>query len=257
VTERERVRAFLRETEEATCDAAVPARHGTALTTPSLPLVWQLNALRVEDPDAGAGAVAAEAEELQSHLGHRKLVVPDPEQGARLAPELARLGWNVGRLVVMVRTREPATDRSPDGGAEVDRAAGAAALAAFRREQPLDSGAESIRQLHEMDERYTRAAAARDFVAPPGEAWASCRLLSGRGLAEVDQVGTLSAHRRRGHASAAVLAAVRAARAEALDPVFLITDAGDWPQYLYRRLGFDHFDRRWEFLKLPLSASPT
>jgi ribosomal protein S18 acetylase RimI-like enzyme len=70
-------------------------------------------------------------------------------------------------------------------------------------------------------------------------------------------VGTLAAHRKRGHASAAVLAAVSAARAEALDPVFLITDAGDWPQYLYRRLGFDHFDRRWEFMKLPLSTSPT
>jgi ribosomal protein S18 acetylase RimI-like enzyme len=210
----------------------------------------------VEDPDADAVAVASEAEELQSQLAHRKLVVPDPEQGARLAPELARLGWNVGRLVVMVRRREPATDRSAEGGAEVDRAVGAQALAAFRREQPLDS-AESIRQLHEMDERYTRAAAARDFVAPAGEAWASCRLLSGRGLAEIDQVGTLAAHRRRGHASAAVLAAVGAARAEALDPVFLITDAGDWPQYLYRRLGFDHFDRRWEFMKLPLSTSPT
>ncbi len=256
MTDRERVRAFLRETEEATCDAAVPARHGTALTTPSLPLVWQLNALRVEDPAADAGAVAAEAEELQSHLAHRKLLVPDPEQGARLAPDLARLGWNVSRVVVMVCTREAAGDRSPDGGVEVDRAAGADALAAFRREQPLDS-AESIRQLHEMDERYTRVAAARDFVAPPGEAWASCRLLSGRGLAEVDQVGTLAAHRRRGHASAAVLAAVGAARAESLDPVFLLTDAGDWPQYLYRRLGFDHFDRRWEFMKLPISTSPT
>ncbi len=256
MTERERVRAFLRETEEATCDAAVPARHGTALTTPSLPLVWQLNALRVEDPDADARAVAAEAEALQSHLAHRKLVVPDPEQGARLAPELARLGWNVSRLVVMVRTREPAGDRSAEGGAEVNRAAGAEALAAFRREQPLDS-TESIRQLHQMDERYTRVAAARDFVAPPAEGWASCRLLSGRGVAEVDQVGTVSAHRRRGYASAAVLAAVSAARAEALDPVFLITDAADWPQYLYRRLGFDHFDRRWEFMKLPLSTSPT
>jgi GNAT superfamily N-acetyltransferase len=257
VTERDQVRAFLRETEEAVCDAAVPARHGTALTTPSLPLVWQLNALRVEDPDAEAAAVAAEADELQSHLAHRKLVVPDPEQGARMAPHLARLGWNVGRLVVMVAARDPAADRSPAGGIEADRAAGAAALAAFRREQPLDSNAESIRQLHEMDDRYTRVAAARDFAAPPGEGWGSCRLLSGYALAEVDQVGTLAAHRGRGHASAAVLAAVSAADAEGLDPVFLVTDAGDWPQYLYRRLGFDHFDRTWEFLKLPVSTSPT
>ena len=257
MTARERVRAFLRETEEAVCDAVLPARHGTALTTPSLPLVWQLNALRVDDPGAEAAAVAAEAEELQSHLAHRKLLVPDPELGARLAPQLARLGWNVGRLVVMVHAREPAADRPRAGGVEVDRAAGAEAMAAFRREQPLDSSAESIRQLHEMDERYTRVVAARDFAAPPGEVWGSCRLLSGHGVGEVDQVGTLAAHRGRGHASAAVLAAVSAADAAGLDPVFLVTDAGDWPQYLYRRLGFDHFDRTWEFLKLPLSTSPT
>jgi hypothetical protein len=38
--------------------------------------------------------------------------------------------------------------------------------------------------------------------------------------------------------------------------VFLVTDAGDWPQYLYRRLGFEPVDRQWEFLKLPLGSTP-
>ena len=71
-------------------------------------------------------------------------------------------------------------------------------------------------------------------------------------------MGTLAAHRGRGHASAAVLAAVGAARRRGTAiRCSCVTDAGDWPQYLYRRLGFDHFDRTWEFLKLPLSTSPT
>jgi hypothetical protein len=50
MTELERIRSFMRDSEEAVCDEARPARHGTSLLTPGLPLVWQLNVLRVEDP---------------------------------------------------------------------------------------------------------------------------------------------------------------------------------------------------------------
>ena len=42
-------------TEEAVVDEVRPLPHGTALLTPSLPLVWQLNAVRVEDPAAEPG----------------------------------------------------------------------------------------------------------------------------------------------------------------------------------------------------------
>ena len=55
--------------------------------------------------------------------------------------------------------------------------------------------------------------------------------------------------------ASAVLAALDSAAD--LDPVFLLTDAEDWPQHLYRRLGFEPAGVEWEFLKLPLrSASP-
>jgi GNAT superfamily N-acetyltransferase len=256
MTELERIRSFMRDSEEAVCDEARPARHGTSLLTPGLPLVWQLNVLRVEDPEADPDRLVEEAERLQGGLAHRKLLVPDPELGARLAPALARRGWNVGRLLVMVRRRAP--DRPPRRGlgGEVDRRAGAHALAAFRREQPLDAGSETIRQLAEMDERYSRRVGARDFAAPQAEGHSSCRLFAGSGIGQVDQVGTLQGHRNRGYGRAAVLAAADAATADGLDPVFLITDAGDWPQYLYRRLGFEPLDRAWEFLKLPLGATP-
>ena len=67
---------------------------------------------------------------------------------------------------------------------------------------------------------------------------------------------TLGAHRNRGHARAAVLAALDAAAAAGLDPVFLLSEGEDWPQHLYRRLGFDDVDIQWEFLKLPLRSTP-
>jgi ribosomal protein S18 acetylase RimI-like enzyme len=249
-----RIMAHLRRADEAAVDEVAPTRHGKALLTPSLPLVWQLNALRAEDPDAGPGELAAEAEEVLGSAGHRKLVMHDPSLGARLAPQLAADGWNVYRLLVMVRDRPTERHVRPGAGGEVDRATGAATLAAFRREQPFGWQETAVEQLAAMDERYARASHARDFAAPLDDPACACRLYTANGLAQVDEVGTLEARRNEGHASAAVTAAAEAAEAEGCDPVFLLTDAGDWPQGWYRRLGFSPIGAVYEFLKLPLGS---
>ena len=256
MTPLERIKAFLRHLEERTCDEVVPTRHGVALNTPSLALVWQLNALRVDDSDADVAAVTAEAERVQSGLAHRKLVVPDEDQGQALVTGLAEEGWNASRLLVMVRTRPPARAAPTGLGAEVGRERGAAALAAFRREQPFGWQDQAVEQLAGMDERFQRAGRARDFAAPADDPASACRLYSNGELAQIDEVGTLQARRRSGFASAAVLAAADAAAADGHDLVFLLTDGGDWPQHLYRRLGFDEAGAVYEFLKLPLGAEP-
>jgi GNAT superfamily N-acetyltransferase len=250
----EHIVSYLRRTEEAIVDEVRPMRHATALLTPTLPLVWQLNAVRVEDSDAGVRQLIAAADEALGDASHRKLVVHDQELGVRLAPALSREGWNVYRLLVMVRNRAPERTARPGAGAEVDRASGARALAAFRREQPFGWQEEAVQQLTAMDERYGRAIHARDFASPPEDAAASCRLYTADGLAQVDEVGTVERRRGRGHASAAVLAAVDAATAEGCDPIFLLTDAADWPQHLYERLGFSPIGQLYEFLKLPLGT---
>jgi ribosomal protein S18 acetylase RimI-like enzyme len=252
----ERILAHLRRADEGAVDEVRPTGHGRALLTPSLPLVWQLNAVRVEDAAAGPEELAAEAEEVLGHAGHRKLVVHDPDQGARLAPRLAADGWNVYRLVVMVRDRPPERVPRPGAGAEVDRATGAATLAAFRREQPFGWQETAVEQLAEMDERYARVSRGRDFAAPPEDPACACRLYTANGLAQVDEVGTLERRRNEGHASAAVLAAAETAAAEGCDPIFLLTDGGDWPQGWYRRLGFSAIGSTYEFLKLPLGSAP-
>jgi GNAT superfamily N-acetyltransferase len=253
-TPMERILAHLRRADEAAVDEVLPTQHGKALLTPSLPLVWQLNQLRVEDRAAGPRALAAEVEVVLGHAGHRKLVVHDPEQGARLAPALAADGWNVYRLLVMVRDRTAERPAPPGAGAEVDRQTGAATLSAFRREQPFGWQETAVVQLAGMDERYARISRARDFAAPPGDPACACRLYTANGLAQVDEVGTLEARRNRGYASAAVLAAADTAAAEGCDPVFLLTDAADWPQSWYRRLGFSPIGAIYEFLKLPLGS---
>lgn len=248
--ELDQILRFLRRTEEAVCDKVLPTPHGTAMLTPSLPLVWQLNAIHVDEPGADAGALMREADAIQHALAHRKLVVHDQQLGERLAPALELEGWNVFRLLVMVQRRPPKRD-GPAAG-EVERAVGAAALAAFRREQPFGWQAAAVRQLAAMDERYGSVLETHDFASPLDDPACACRLYMDAELAQVDEVGTVEARRRRGHASAAVLAASEYARAAGRSPVFLLTDASDWPQQLYRRLGFDEIGVVHEFLKIPL-----
>jgi GNAT superfamily N-acetyltransferase len=226
------------------------------MLTPSLPLVWQVNAIRVEDPTATVAELVAEADEVQARFGHRKLVMHEERLGERLAPELARAGWNVFRVLIMLRRRPADQPTQPGAGAEVSRDAGAAALAAFRREQPFGWQDEAVRQLAEMDDRYTRVLSARDFASPPHDPACACRLYTHDGLGQVDEVGTLEARRRHGHARAAVAAAADAATANGCERVFMVTDAADWPKELYRRLGFDEIGATYEFLKLPVSSRP-
>jgi GNAT superfamily N-acetyltransferase len=252
----ERIHRFFRHAEEGVCDEVASTAHGTALLTPSLPLVWQVNAIRVEDPDASARDLMQEAEEVQRAFGHRKLVIHDEQLGARLSGEFAAAGWNVFRVLIMLRRRPADRAPEPGAGAEVGKEVGAAALAAFRREQPFGWQDAAVRQLAEMDARYDRLLGARDFGSPPADPACACRLYTHDGLGQVDEVGTVEARRRRGHARAAVAAAADAAVDAGCEAVFMVTDAADWPQELYRRLGFDEIGATYEFLKLPVSSRP-
>jgi GNAT superfamily N-acetyltransferase len=252
----ERIHAFMQRAEEGVCDEVTRTSHGTALLTPSLPLVWQVNAIRLEDPGASFKELSTEADEVQGAFGHRKFVVYDEVLGSRLAPEFEQAGWNVFRVLIMVRRRSP--DRSPEPGAaaEVSREVGAATLEAFRREQPFGWQDEAVRQLAEMDARYDRVVAARDFAAPPDDPACACRLYTHGGIGQVDEVGTIEARRGQGHARAAVAAAADAASASGCERVFIVTDASDWPQGLYRSLGFDEIGCTYEFLKVTASSRP-
>ncbi|HJZ38656.1 MAG TPA: GNAT family N-acetyltransferase, partial [Solirubrobacterales bacterium] len=89
--------------------------------------------------------------------------------------------------------------------------------------------------------RYGEVAGDRWFVAPAeGEPMSACHLLrDGKGIGQVEEVGTLAPARERGLAKAIVLAAIAAAQEAGDTTIFLTAEAADWPQLFYARLGFE------------------
>ncbi|MDQ3876093.1 MAG: GNAT family N-acetyltransferase [Actinomycetota bacterium] len=226
-----------------------PFAHGTAIFTPELPLRHDSNYLLVER-EAAADELASDADRLQGgeRLAHRAIVVPDDALGERLAPRFDELGWKVGRFVVMAHRREP--ERASDLG--LVREVGEAALRGARERailaQPWGSR-EVAAQLLAAKRRIpleTRFFA----VLVEGDVASGADLYSDGETAQVEDVWTDPEHRNRGYASAVVLKAVEEARKRGASFVFLVCDAEDWPQDLYRRLGFDEIGRYYKFFRV-------
>ena len=251
----ERIVAYLRRAEEGVVDEVRGLGHATALLTPSLPLVWSLNALRVDDPGAGVDELVAAADEALGHLSHRKLIVYDQALGARLAPELASNGWNVYRLLVMVRDRapertvaaghrrrgRPRSGRRRAGGVPARaavRLAGGGGEAAHRHGRALRAGGGAPRLRRAARRSRRRVPPLHRRRARPDRRGRHDR---GRARARLRE--------RRGPGRG------QSAEAKGCDPIFLLTDAADWPQQLYARLGFAPIGEVYDFLKLPLATA--
>ena len=67
------------------------------------------------------------------------------------------------------------------------------------------------------------------------------------GTAQVEEVLTDPGHRGQGHASTLVHHALHLARRRGAEVVFLLAEADNWPQQLYRRLGFTDTARTSQF----------
>ena len=255
MTELERCLALLREIDHKAAKSEVSFRFGTAYLHDELPSVWSRNYLSLQrDFDlATAGLVAAEADRVLAAAGvaHRKVEVFDAEIGARLAPGLAKLGWQVECDVVMVASREP--DRESDLAAvdEVEPEALEPVWAEANRAGNIDDE-EVIQQLADGKRVLSAAIGARFFAArADGEIGAYCELYSGSGTGQIENVLTLERFRNRGLARALVLRALEESRAMGNDPTFLLANRDDWPKELYRKLGFDEVGFVYDFVIPP------
>jgi predicted GNAT family acetyltransferase len=144
-------------------------------------------------------------------------------------------------------------DRGPIAGlaAEVDVERHKLAEAAGIREEPYGRDEEVVRQLVGMRVALAEAVpAARFFVGRADGVDAAVTTLYSDGVtAQVEDVATLRAYRRRGLARATVSAAVDAALEMGHRFVFIVADDDDWPKDLYGRLGFDPIGHTWAFTR--------
>ena len=212
----------------------VPSRVGTAVYDDKVPLRLDSNFLRVE-LRAEAEEVLAEAERLD----RRMIVFRSTDEGERLAPFFAERGWLVRRHLLMAQLREPDRDGDPGIVEEVAEEELRPARQRVVEGEPW-AKPEIMAQLFAAKHLIGARVRVRFFaVKVEGEVVSYSDLYQTRADAQVEDVGTLPEHRGRGYATAVVLAAIAAARADGAEFVFLVADLDDWPKDLYRKLGFD------------------
>jgi ribosomal protein S18 acetylase RimI-like enzyme len=253
MTDLERCISFLREIDRRAAGRQVPFRFGTAYLRDELPRVWSRNYLSLEHrvDEATAELLAAEAERVLGEAGvtHRKIEVFDVEAGARLAPGLAKLGWQVECDVIMVAAREPDRDIDLSPVEEVSHEELEPVWAEANRAEGHIDDEDVIRQLAEGKHVLASAIDVRFFGArADGELAAYCELYSLEGIGQVENVLTLERHRNRGLARALVLKALAASRAAGNELTFLLANRDDWPKELYRKLGFDEVGFIYDFV---------
>jgi ribosomal protein S18 acetylase RimI-like enzyme len=228
-----RAHAFLERADMAG-ERRVPSSVGTAVFDDAVPRRLDSNFLRVER-EADPEIVQAEAE----RLGRRMIHIPDSALGERLVPHFLEGGWLVRRNLLMAQLRQPEREADLSLVSEV----GEPELRAARHEvvtgQPW-AAPEVMAQLFAAKQLIGKRVRARYLaVVLDGNVVSYADLYQDGADAQIEDVGTLQEHRKRGYASAVVLAAVAAARGDGAEFVFLVADLEDWPKELYRRLGFD------------------
>jgi ribosomal protein S18 acetylase RimI-like enzyme len=221
--------------------SVVPVPGGQALLNADFPAAHNLNRLAVSRPGTAADlAEAAERVLGGAHLPHRLIEVADAALGERLAPGLAAYGYQRSQTVLMAATG-PARKAAPDVPVVELEVAERSAVASqeWRRDRPTWD-ADMVDQLGRRIVTVLDAAQAW-FLAvrgPSGAVLARADLYLRDGVAQIEEVVTEPAARGRGLATRLVLEAVDQARSAGAELVFLVADADDWPQQLYRRLGF-------------------
>jgi ribosomal protein S18 acetylase RimI-like enzyme len=218
-----------------------PTRFGTAVYDDRVPKRYDSNYLLVETVPAGTTAeeLAADA---RAH-GRPMIFFRDEQSAEPLLAGFRALGWRLDRHVFMAQ-RGPVAREAP---LELVRELDADALRPARRrliEHFPWARPEVLEELHAAKHLIAARVDTRFLgIVLDGEVVAYADLYIEPPNAQIEDVGTLEKHRGRGYASAVVLHAAEEARRAGADFVFLVADAHDWPQHLYRRLGFEPIGR--------------
>jgi ribosomal protein S18 acetylase RimI-like enzyme len=206
----------------------------------SLPAVWDASRVQVE-PDAPPPTLEEllELAELPARwfpqLRHRQAYIAATAAGTELAFSLARRGWHVNELWLMVRRTPPR--RVPPQAARVDGAPLRNLKGRLGVEQGLDPA--HVAEFDRYDDLRARAGARLSHAGVAnGNAVALADLYLRGDIAVIEDVATLRRFRGRGYGSAAVLSATAAAFRVSARAVYLFA-APDVARGFYERLGFE------------------
>ena len=241
----EQIRSFRRSLEDAVAERRVPSAHGVGLFCDSIPIVYDENYLRVEEP-VSAEEHAGEADTLMEPFWHRRVTVDGTADG--LADGFEKLGWTHSSHVVMAHVREPDRVVTTSGVREVTLEEISDAHRGVTLAESYGTP-ELAEQLLEAKRRAGAAVRTRYFAVFAGaEAVSYCQLHDDGKTAQIEDVNTIVGYRGRGLARAVVQRALEVA-GEDCGLVFLEALADDWPRELYRKLGFKAVDERQLFLR--------
>jgi GNAT superfamily N-acetyltransferase len=243
--------AMERDQLAAAAQRAEPHPLGLLLFDDARPRVWVHNQLHVTGPAGDIDDLVRILDEHYGHLAHRRVVVEDEVEGERLAEGFRARGWEASRTVFMAlrapRDRDPDPGLAEEVGAEEHRAIERQVLA----EEPFARD-------EEVREMLIDARAARQAIVDEGHCIAG--VLDGRhvgnttvyvvgDVAQIEDVATLQASRRRGVARAMVSLATDLARASHPSLIWIAAAADDWPKDLYLKLGFRPMGRTFAFTR--------
>ena len=245
-SDRDRLLAFELALDEKVCDEVHQESWGRLFLTPSTPLIWDANWVGIEEVGLTIDQLVAIADDALGGegFGHRTICLLDEADGHRVTAEIEAAAarwprWEVERTRYMLWR---GGEVEPGAAREV-RFAEIEGLRQALNAELMPTGGDgpaAARQLLEIDRRYGGPGGDRWFVAPAdGDPQSACRLLRADGIAQVEDVATLTPARERGFAKAIVTTAVAAAQTAGDETIFLTAEAADWPQLFYARLGFE------------------
>lgn len=236
-----RIRALEHHVHDAQAGDRQELGWGVAYFNRELPLVWDLNFVRVDSPNPD---IAADVDRIMGRLGHRKVLLEEDALLERFGMVLRERGY--GERTMAALAREP--------GGRLDPAVRELSLEQVRGLRHAIKLEQSSNPLPEVIEQVmaaghcAEAAGGRWLVLfEAGEPVAHCMIYSHEGLAQIEDVATLAAHQRRG-CSRRLLEHALEWVADDHDMVFIPAETDDWPIDFYKRLGFHHVEDRSDFL---------
>jgi ribosomal protein S18 acetylase RimI-like enzyme len=221
---------------------------GVAYYNDELPLVWDVNFIRVDRP---AVDLVRTVEQLQAHQGHYKVLIEDPAVLEAHSTELIGRGFARRDLIALAR--------APGGTLDSDvLELPYEEVKPFRfqvhMEQltpPREDVADQVGRVHDRTHKLTGERWL--VIHVDGEPAGHLIVYSGDGLAQIEDVGILKRFRGHGLARRMIEHSLELVAADH-DTVFITAETHDWPHEFYRRLGFEHIEDRADFLLVRASG---